>query len=60
MDKMKRYVKALELAQELSKDIPGITRVTWSIDYYGKGEATERIVRLVNEMQEKNGNAFKA
>lgn len=59
MDKMERFVKAFELTQELAKDIPGIARINWSVEYYGETNATKRISRMVNEMQERNGNTSK-
>lgn len=59
MDNMERFVEALEIAQNLAKDIPGIARINWSLYYYGTDEATKRVVELVNKMQEKNGNIFK-
>lgn len=55
MSTMDRFIAALELTMELSKDIDGVNSVTWNLTYSGRTNAVNVLARKVNAMMEKNG-----
>jgi uncharacterized lipoprotein YehR (DUF1307 family) len=50
---MDEFVKTMEKAFEISKNIEGIDTIDWSLDYYGETGAVKEIAMQMNDVMQK-------
>lgn len=50
MSKMDKFVRALETAMRLSKDIPGIKDIKFTLSYTGSKSTVAELIGKVNDM----------
>ncbi|MCM1090096.1 MAG: hypothetical protein NC413_04585 [Muribaculum sp.] len=55
MTKMDAFVSAMKVAFLLSKEIEGISTITWNLEYRGTTESTKEIAERMNLAMEEAG-----